>query len=58
MAKYFNRYERRVISLVHCTQASTEAMAQTIHNQLVLEMEKLKKLERQEHQWIRKLDQA
>ena len=27
-------------------------MAQTIHNQLMLEIEKLEKLEKQEHQWI------
>ena len=27
-------------------------MAQTIHGQLVLEMTKLEKLEKQEHQWI------
>ena len=27
-------------------------MVQTIHDQLVLEIEKLEKLEKQEHQWI------
>ena len=46
------RETNELISSLQNHQSSTEAMAQTIHDQLVLEMTKLEKLEKQEHQWI------
>ena len=43
---------RELISSLQYRQSSIEAMTQTIHDQLVLEMTKLEKLQKQEHQWI------
>ena len=40
-----------LIGSLQSHQTSTEAMVKTIQDQLVLEMAKLEKLEKQEHQW-------
>ena len=41
-----------ISSLQHRQPITSEAMTQTIDDQLVLEINKIEKLEKQEHQWI------
>ena len=46
------RKTRELITSLQNHQASTKSVAQTIHDQLVLEIKKVEKVENQEHQWI------
>ena len=43
---------RELISSLQNWHGGIEAMEKTIKDQIVLDMEKLHKLEKQEHQWI------